>query len=167
MLCIVFAFTERPERLGLLSRGQRFPVFPASKLLFPACCLCFPAFHAFHGFWLYGAAWLGALGCLAVDSDFLYSLHPDYYFLLFACVFWLFMLFMVFAFTERPGRLGLLSRGQRSRVFPASRLLFSAFCLCFLAFPGFHDFRLYGAAWAPWTALILRSDLGDLSGTSP
>ena len=105
MLFMVFAFTERPGRLELLSRGQRFPVFPASRLLFPAFCLCFPAFHAFHGFWLYGAAWLGALGCLAVDSDFLYSLHPDYYFLLSACVFLLFLVFMIFACTKRLGAL--------------------------------------------------------------
>ena len=88
----------------------------------------------------------------AVDRDFLYSLLPDYYFLLVASDFMLFMLFMVFAFTERPGRLGLLSRGQRFPVFPASRLLFPAFCLCFPAFPGFHDFCLYGAAWAAWAA---------------
>ena len=148
MLFIIFAFTERPGRLGLLSRGQRCPVFPASRLLFPAFCLCFHAFHAFSWF-LPLRSGLGALGCLAVDSDFLYPLHPDYYFLLFACVFLLFMLFMVFAFTERPARLGLLSRGQRFPVSPAFRLLFHAFCLCF---PAFHDCCLYGAAWAPWAA---------------
>ena len=48
----------------------------------------------------------------AVDSNFLYSLLPDYYFLLFACVFLLFLVFVVFVFTERPGRLGLLRRGH-------------------------------------------------------
>ena len=84
----------------------------------------------------------------AVDSDFMYSLHPHYYFLRVPCVL-LFMLFMVFVFTERPGRLGLLRRGQWFLVFPASRFLFPVFAYVFY---GVHDFRLYGAAWAPWVA---------------
>ena len=66
-----------------------------------------------------------------------------------ACVFLLFIVFLVFVFTERPGRLGLLSRGQRFPVFPASRLLFPAICLCFHAFHPFHCFCFCGAAWAP------------------
>ena len=64
----------------------------------------------------------------------------------------LFLVFMIFACTERPGRLGLLRRGQWFPVFPASRLLFPAFCLCFPAFHAFHSFCVYGAAWAPWAA---------------
>ena len=83
---------------------------------------------------------LGALGCFAVDTDFLYSLHPDYHFLLSAFVFMLFLVFMICGCPERPGRRGLLSRGQRCPVIPDPDYYFLRVACVFLIFRFFWVF---------------------------
>ena len=117
------AATERPGRLARLRLREVtrrplivFSCIPCVQIIISYFLRGMSCFSCFSWF-LPLRSGLGALGCLAVDSDVLYSLHPDYYFLLFICVLMLFMLFIVFAFTERPGRLGVLSRGQRFPVF--------------------------------------------------